>query len=134
MTEQAALEPQQPSLKRTLVKNTLYVTLTQVLTMPLSILSGWLMARYLTAEDFGQIYLASTLTGLCFLFVNFGHEGALPAAVARDASSAGTLLGSSMLSRSWFVLIAYGAAYAVCQILHYAPAVQHAVAIMFLGS
>ncbi len=54
MNEQVALEPQQPSVKRTLVKNTLYVTLTQVLTMPLSILSGWLMARYLTAEDFGH--------------------------------------------------------------------------------
>src|SRR3954447_19151880 len=106
MNEQAALEPQQPSAKRTLVKNTMYVTLTQVLTMPLSILSGWVMARYLSAEDFGQIYLASTVTGLSFLFVNFGHEGALPAAVARDPKSAGTLLGSSMLSRSGFVFIA----------------------------
>jgi O-antigen/teichoic acid export membrane protein len=134
MNEQAALEPQQPSVKRTLVKNTLYVTLTQVLTMPLSILSGWVMARYLSAEDFGQIYLASTVTGLSFLFVNFGHEGALPAAVARDPKSAGTLLGSSMLSRSGFVFIAYAAAYAVGLISHYAPAVQQAVAIMFLGS
>jgi len=132
MNERAALEPQQPSVKRTLVKNTLYVTLTQVLTMPLSILSSWVMARYLSLEEIGQIYLASTLTGLCFLFVNFGHEGALPAAVARDPSSAGTLLGSSMLSRSWFVFLAYGVAYAFCRFMHYAPV--NVVAIMFLGS
>lgn len=132
MNEQVALEPQQPSLKRTLVKNTLYVTLTQVLTMPLSILSSWVMARYLSVEEIGQIYLASTLTGLCFLFVNFGHEGALPAAVARDPSAAGTLLGSSMLSRSWFVFVAFGVAYAFCRFMNYAPA--DVVAIMFLGS
>ncbi len=78
------------SIKRLLLKNTAYITLAQVLTVPLSMLSNAVMARYLAAEAFGQMYLASTLTALCFLFVSWGHEGALPAEVASDSKSAGT--------------------------------------------
>jgi O-antigen/teichoic acid export membrane protein len=134
MNENAQPKPLGSAVKRLLIKNTLYVTLSQAMTVPLSMLSNAMLARYLAAEAFGQIYLASTLTALSFLFVNFGHEGALPAAVARDSASAGKLLGSSLLSRSGFVLIAYAAAATSCHLLGYGLIVQWAVAIMFLGS
>src|SRR6478752_9191746 len=89
-----------PGGTRNLVaRNTLYLTLSQVVTVPLAVLVNALTARYLGAESFGYIYLAGTFAGFGVLAVGWGHEGVLPAMVAQDRSLAGVLLGSSLASR-----------------------------------
>lgn len=70
---------------------------------PLAVLVNGIMGRYLGAEAFGHIYVASTLARLGFLFVEWGHNGVLPAGVARDRSLAGEYLATSL---TWRVVMA----------------------------
>lgn len=88
-------QPQRGSVLR----NTLLLVGAQFLGMPLTILLNAVMGRYLGAADFGYLYLATTLTAFGFLFVDWGHAGVLPAAVAQDPSRAPTMLGSSLVWR-----------------------------------
>jgi len=80
-------------------RNALILVGAQLAGTPLSILVNAMMGRYLGAEAFGYIFLASTLTRLGFLFVEWGHNGVLPAGIARDRSVAGELLGTSLAWR-----------------------------------
>src|SRR5215510_6761027 len=86
--------------QRLVLKNTLYLSISQVLAMPLSVLTTAIAAQYLGAEAFGYAYLANTLTVFGFLIVGWGHDAVLPAAVARNPSLAGMLLGSSLVWRA----------------------------------
>ncbi len=54
------------TLGRLVVRNTIYLTLSQALTVPLAVLMNAMMARYLGPADFGFIYLAATLAGFGF--------------------------------------------------------------------
>ena len=91
-------------------RNALILVGAQLAGTPLSILVNAMMGRYLGAEAFGYVFLASTLTRLGFLFVEWGHNGVLPAGIARDRSVAGELLGTSL---AWRLLVAI----TVCSLL-----------------
>jgi len=91
------------------VRNTLYLTISQALTVPLSILTNVVVARYLGPDAFGLSYLAYTLCSFGFLLVSWGHDGVLPAVVARDHSQSGLMLGSSLAFRSALVVPVYAA-------------------------
>src|SRR5438105_8939615 len=101
-----ASAPEQTS-GRQVVRNTLYLTASQAVTVPLAVLVNALTARYLGAEEFGYIYLAGTFAGFGALAVGWGHEGVLPAMVAQDRSLAGSLLGSSFAWRAGSSLLVY---------------------------
>jgi len=93
--------------RKLVFKNTLYLTISQALTVPLSILVNAVVARYLGPDAFGMSYLAYTLCGFGFLIVSWGHDGVLPAVVARDHSQSGLMLGSSLAFRSALFLPVY---------------------------
>src|SRR5450432_3284964 len=95
-------ETSDASIRRLVVRNTLYLTAAQVVTIPLSIVINALTARYLGPAEFGYIYLASTICTFAFLAVEWGQQGVLPAAIARDHAQAATLLGTSLAWRSVF--------------------------------
>jgi len=95
------------ALGRLVVKNTFYLTVSQALTIPIAILVNATLARFLGPSDFGLLYLASTLCGFGFLVVNWGHDSALPALIARDRGRAGALLGSSLAWRVGSALVVY---------------------------
>ncbi|HMJ14308.1 MAG TPA: oligosaccharide flippase family protein [Polyangiaceae bacterium] len=81
------------------LKNTLMLVGAQLAGVPLTVLLSAALGRYLGADDFGFIYLASTLTSFGFLLVEWGHGSVLAAAIARDHSKAGSLFGSSVVWR-----------------------------------
>lgn len=95
-----------PSPQRLVIRNTLYVVTAQIIVTPLTVLMNAVMARQLGPAQFGQLYLATTLASLAFLFVEWGQGGALSGSIARDRSRAGLLLGSSLAWRGMASLLA----------------------------
>lgn len=122
------------STGRLVVRNTIYLTVAQALTIPISIGINAAMARYLGAEEFGIIYFAATLAGLGFLAVEWGHHGALPALIARDRTRAGALLGTSLAWRAAASLFVYVVLAAGSYAFGYGREFQWAFALTFLGS
>jgi O-antigen/teichoic acid export membrane protein len=115
--------------QRLVVRNTLFLAGSQALTIPLSVVMNAVMARYLGAGAFGIAYLASTLSGLGFLAVGWGHEGVLPAAAARDPTVAGRMLGSSLAWRAVLSVVVYAVLALVSHGLRYSRELQWALAL-----
>src|SRR5438105_7372186 len=69
---------------RVVARNTLALVLSQFVTTPVSIIVNAVLARSLGAGDFGAIYLATTFLTVVFLFVEWGGQAQVAAAVARD--------------------------------------------------
>lgn len=130
----ADAEPSAASETRKLiVKNTLYLSIAEVLAIPLSIVVTGLHSRFLGATGFGLMYSAGALCALGFLAVDWGQAAAMSALIARDHSRAGTLLGTSMAWRVLagacvYVILAAGA-----HLLGYDPAFQSAFLLMYVG-
>lgn len=118
--------------RRLVVKNTLYLTVSQALTVPLSIFVNAMSARYLGAEAFGYVYLANTLCAFGFLAVSWGHEGVLPAEVARDHGLAGVMLGSSLAWRAVLSVIVYAVLALASVVLGYGSEFQWALGLTCL--
>jgi len=119
---------------RLVAKNTLYLTFSQAVTVPLAVLVNALTARYLGAEAFGYIYLAGTFAGFGALAVGWGHEGVLPALVAQDHSIAGTLLGSSFAWRGTLAVVVYAVLAGLSHLLGYGAEFQWALGLSFVGA
>jgi len=113
-------------------RNTLYLTISQALTVPLSILVNVVAARYLGPEAFGLSYLAFTLCSFGFLIVSWGHEGMVPAAVARDHSQSGLMLGSSLAFRAVVSLPVYAAMAIGSHLFGYGAEMQWVLALTAL--
>ena len=114
------------------VRNTLYLTASQVLTVPLAILSNAVAAHYLGAEAFGYVYLAFTMCGFGFLAVGWGHEAVLPSVVAQDHSLAGTMLASSIAWRAALSMVVYVILAFACYLLSYPADLQWALGLTSL--
>jgi O-antigen/teichoic acid export membrane protein len=130
------MQPEQTAgdqaLGRLVAKNTFYLTASQALTVPIAILVNAALARFLGPATFGFIYLASALSGFGFLIVNWGHENALPALIARDRGRAGALLGSSIAWRVGFSVLVYALLALGCMLLRYGPEMQWALGLTFV--
>jgi O-antigen/teichoic acid export membrane protein len=118
--------------RRLVAKNTLYLTVSQALAMPLAIVANAVAAHYLGAEAFGYAYLATTLCAFGFLAVGWGHEAVLPAAISRDHSLAGTMLGSSLAWRAVMSIVVYAVLAAGCHVLGYPAELQWALGLTML--
>jgi polysaccharide transporter, PST family len=112
------------------LRNTLFLVGSQALGVPLSVALNAVMGRYLGAGDFGYFYLASTLIGFGFLFVEWGHGGVMAAAIARDRGQAGVMLGSTLLWRSLASVAVGIVLMLVAEILRYPPAFR---SVLFLA-
>ncbi len=119
---------------RLVVKNTLYLTVSQAVTVPLAVLVSGLTGRYLGAETFGYMYLAGTWGGFGALAVGWGHEGVLPAMIAQDHSLAGKLLGSAFAWRAVLSVVVYAALAAIAHLLGHNAEFQWALALSFFAS
>jgi O-antigen/teichoic acid export membrane protein len=96
-TSAAASRAEKPGSDGHLVlRNTAYLSIAELVCVPASVLVNAVLGRYLGPIDLGSIYLASTIAAVAILIVGWGHSGTLPAAIAVDRHSAGTLLGSSI--------------------------------------
>src|SRR4051812_41610000 len=117
---------------RLVARNTIYLTVSQVLTVPLSIVTSAMAGRYLGAELFGFGYLAGTLCAFGFLTVGWGQDSVLPAVVARDHKVSGTVLASSLAWRAAASVVVYLALAAACFALGYPAELQWALALSAL--
>jgi O-antigen/teichoic acid export membrane protein len=125
---------EQRETRRAVVRNTLYLTFSQAVTVPLAVLVNAVTARYLGAEAFGYLYLAGTFSGFGLLAVSWGHEGVLPALVAQDHSLAGVLLGSSLAWRAALGFVVYAVLAILCRLLGYGIEMQWALGLAFAGA
>lgn len=112
------------------LKNTLILVGAQLLGTPLTIVMNAFMGRYLGASGLGDVYLAGTLMAFGFLFVEWGHSGVLPAAVAQDRSRAGLLLGSSIGWRLGASVVVSALLLLGCRLLGYTLQFQLVLAIV----
>ena len=83
---------------RRLFQNALILMLGQVLSAPLSFVTGLIIARSLGAKEFGVLYLANTVDTFGFLLVDWGQSAVITQQVARGPDQAGEILGSGL---SW---------------------------------
>lgn len=135
MTDSATVTAQATlSAQRLVIRNTLYVVAAQVIVTPLTVLMNAVMARQLGPAQFGQLYLATTLASLAFLFVEWGHGGALTGGIARDRSRAGLLLGSSLVWRTAAAVITSALILGACMALGYDRAFLSILALALLVS
>ncbi len=116
------------------VRNTVYLTLAQALTIPLSIVINAVAAYFLGAEAFGYAYLAGTLCAFGFLAVDWGHEAVLPSIIARNHAVAGQMLGSSLAWRAGAAVVIYLLLALACYLLQYPAELQWALALTALLS
>ena len=79
-----------------LLRNTLFLVLSQFVTTPLGVLVNAVLARKLGAEDFGTIYVASTMATLGFLFVDWGQQATIAGRLALKREDAAETLGTSL--------------------------------------
>ena len=84
---------------RDLARGILALLASRFVTIPIAIAVNAILARYLGAAEFGEIYLATTSLALVFLFVEFGTTGQVAASVARDHAAAASELGGGLLIR-----------------------------------
>jgi O-antigen/teichoic acid export membrane protein len=85
---------------RTLVaKNALALLVAQVITNLLSFVSVPLLARALQSSRYGTWWLMGQIIGFGFLLVDFGQEGYISLAVARDRSRGPAFLGTTTALR-----------------------------------
>jgi O-antigen/teichoic acid export membrane protein len=120
--ESAPAVPEAPKKSGAVLRNTLILVGGQLAGVPLSILLSATTGRYLGADDFGYIYLAGTLTSFGFLLVEWGHGGVIAAAVARDRSRAGSLLGTTLLWRTLATVVVSLGLWVLAILLGYTPA------------
>jgi len=123
-----------PAPRNGLVRNTLYLTLAQAITVPLAVVSNAVAGRYLGAGDFGYLYLAGTLCAFAVMTLEWGQQGAIPALVARDRAQAGAFLGTSLVWRSGMTLVVGGLLAGVCVVLDYGNGLRWAIGLSFVLS
>ena len=120
------------SYGQVIVRNTIYLTVAQALTIPLSIVINAVAAYFLGAEAFGYAYFASTLCAFGFLAVGWGHEAVLPAVIAKDHSVAAEMLGSSLAWRAMTSVVVYLLLALGCYLLGYPAELQWALGLSAL--
>lgn len=81
----------------------------QVVQMPLSFMVNAVLARQLGPQDFGVFFFGQTVTGMGFHFVDWGQNASIAAEVARDRSRKETLLGTSLVLKLVFGVLASAA-------------------------
>lgn len=114
-----------------IVRNTLYLTMAQVVTIPIAIAANAVAARYLGPVAIGMMYTASTACSLALLALEWGQTGAIPALVARSNDKAGLILGTGFAWRAFAVLPLAVVLTLTCVILEYDTALRWTLALSF---
>jgi len=80
----------------------------QLVQMPLSFVLNAVLARRLGPQDFGVFFFGQTVTGMGFHFVDWGQNSTIAAEVARDRSRKDAMLGTSLVLKLVFGVLASG--------------------------
>ena len=115
------------------LRNTIFLTIGQVVGVPLSMLANAVTARYLGPAAFGYMYLGGAFNSFGFLVVEWGQGGVLPALVAADRARAGQLLGTSILWRCVGALAIYPVLIGLARVLGYGHEIRTVITLFFVG-
>src|SRR5580698_3839243 len=115
---------------RLVFRNAILLVVAQVAAAPLSFLANAVMGRYLGADEFGELYLASTFWAFGFLVVDWGQSAILPSLVAKDRSRAGVLLGTGLAWRMAMIPLLCPVFAGACVALHYGVRFQIVLAFV----
>jgi len=127
----SAVKQEAVATKPALLRNTVYLTLSQAVTIPLAVVSNALIGRYWGPEEFGHLYLATTLCTFGVLGLEWGQQGAVPALVARDRSKAAAYLGTSLVWRALASVVVAMILAVICWLLGYPRPILWAVGLAF---
>lgn len=93
------------SSRRTVVKNTSAMLVSQIVTWTLTLIFAIVLRRFLGPEGSGHIVIANSIWLVTGIFIGFGMDMLLTKEIARDHSRAAELLGTSYLLRILFYLV-----------------------------
>ncbi len=120
-----------PPARPGLMRNTMYLTLAQVVTIPIAIAANAVAARYLGPVAIGMMYTASTACSLSLLALEWGQTGAIPALVARNHANAGGILGTGFAWRLLVTLPLAAVLALTCVLFEYDSALRWTLALSF---
>jgi len=123
-----------PQDTATVARGVAMMALSQLLTVPLSMVVSAVLARRLGPLDFGALYLAQTAVGMGFLFADWGQTAALAGEVARDRSRAGSLLGTSLVLKLGLGALAALGLLGLGAAQGYSATARNAVAVLSVAS
>lgn len=93
------------STRRTVIKNTSAMLLSQVVTWTLTLVFSIVLRRYLGPEGSGHIVIAQSIWLIAGVFIGFGMDMLLTKEIAREHGRAAELLGTSYLLRVGFYIL-----------------------------
>jgi O-antigen/teichoic acid export membrane protein len=114
------------------IRNTLFLTIAQIISIPLSLTANAVIARYLGAAAIGYLYIGSTFNSCGNIVVEWGQSGSLPQLVAQHRERAGEFLGTSLLWRCTSSLVVLGALLLLARVLGYDRNVEIVIALVAL--
>ena len=91
---------------KTIAKNMGVMMITQIITWILSFTIAIFLPRYLGPSDLGEISLANSIWMIMGVLITFGMDLHLTKSVARDPTQTSDLLGTSLVIRTLFFLVA----------------------------
>jgi O-antigen/teichoic acid export membrane protein len=117
--------------KRTVIKNTSAMLVSQVITWTLTLVFSVAMRRILGPDASGELVIASSIWMIAGAFISFGMDMLLTKEIARDHTRAAGLLGTSYILRAAFYAISVVVIFAYTQMMRY-PAHQ-AIVVQVVG-
>src|SRR5689334_12884189 len=83
-----------------MVRNFMHLGLGQATTTVLSALLSVVLARVLSAHEYGQMFLLTTIATFAFVVIDWGHGAVLIREASRHPHRAGELFGSTLAMRA----------------------------------
>ena len=113
-----------------IVKNTLFLNISTIVTRGLSFITLIVLARYLGTVGFGRYTFALYFTGMFIILTKLGLDYLTVREVARDKSAAGKYLGHNFIIRVILGTITFILIFLIVNILNYSPVVKTVVYIL----
>jgi O-antigen/teichoic acid export membrane protein len=109
----------QKTIRRTIAKNASVLFIAQMITWVMSLLLTIFLTRYLGAEPIGQYQLASSLWSIMIILTSMGMDTLLTKEISRAPERTGELFYTSLILRSLFFFLGFGALYLYGRLARY---------------
>ncbi|NMO09461.1 flippase [Methanobacterium subterraneum] len=119
---------------RRVVKNTILLFSSTILSYILLFFVNMYTARYLGVEGFGNLSLAFALSGIFVVFMDLGLSTLLVREVARDKSLSNKYLGSITVIKLILSLISFGIIILLVNLIHYPEEISTVIYLIIVST
>ncbi len=119
---------------RRVVKNTILLFSSTILSYILLFFVNMYTARYLGVEGFGNLSLAFALSGIFVVFMDLGLSTLLVREVARDKSLSNKYLGSITVIKLILSLISFGIIILLVNLIHYPQEISTVIYLIIVST